>query len=562
MASNDDRENVTTCSFDTQGLSLGAARACLTKLLASQKPHDRQLAIEEIDKHLVIVETWMQNEGDMASTTQAEITELKILRNAALPIHTLPREILTYILLIRLDPLNWSIRVVTRFMSVCSSWKSLLENGWMFWPRLRSRYSPRLLELILSRNASGPLHVVCSKWDEEPAKSGFLKLAAKHSTRWFNLTFAGVVSNAVKEQLHAPTPNLTELNVCSSRLNVDYVTIDLSEGKTLHHLLLHGVGISWDTPRLRGLRSIQLNRVNHSPPSLSQLYTILASSPQLWYLRLSGIAQGSEAPADTQGAPSRPILLPALSTLSLRNIPEHFMSHLLTHIQAQACRCVVAADIPLSVASDLTFNNLIAPALQVSDGIRITWNGAAISISSEPRPEPKFNWISLIEETVGIDITICGGASLAGSKDGIQSLLGTVTAQAPSKLAVSFAPFFSESPIMTAPEFLRHLSSTKAIECKPQSDCQAVLQYLALEGREGSGFPCPELESLTVALRGDAEMELLRRILRARQTPYQFSSERAGSFARPLKRLYAQETVLNTLGTDGLLEGLETGCIF
>ncbi|KIO19989.1 hypothetical protein M407DRAFT_245974 [Tulasnella calospora MUT 4182] len=57
-------------------------------------------------------------------------------------------------------------------------------------------------------------------------------------------------------------------------------------------------------------------------------------------------------------------------------------------------------------------------------------------------------------------------------------------------------------------------------------------------------------------------MELLRRILRARQTPYQLSSERAESFARPLKRLYAQETVLNTLGTDGLLEGLETGCIF
>ncbi|KAG8940564.1 hypothetical protein FRC04_005202 [Tulasnella sp. 424] len=284
---------------------------------------------------------------------------------------------------------------------------------------------------------------------------------------------------------------------------------------------------------------------------------MLASSPELWYLSLSGFTEPSRAAADKLDLPSA-LPLPALSTLVLQTIPERFMVQLLTHIQAPVCSCIVAADIPFYAVTNPNFQNLITPALRISDGIRITSSGATLFIISQQRPQIILDWIDSVEETVGIQITIRRGASGAASKGDIQSVLKTVMVHAPSKLTVAFVPSSSALPIMTAPELLRLLPSTKEIGCYRLFACHDVLQYLVTDDGEGSGFPCPDLETLTLSPRDDTEVELLRNLLRLRQNLSQSSGQRAGWSVRPLKSLFAPQSVLDMLNLDGLLEELET----
>ncbi|KIO19990.1 hypothetical protein M407DRAFT_221762 [Tulasnella calospora MUT 4182] len=563
MAPDEDRENVAKSSFDAQStsrdMSLDAARACFTKLLDSRTPHDRQLAIEEIDKHVAIIEASMQSEGDSASTTQAKITELKVLRNAALPIHTLPREILSCIFLVCLEPITWRFKNITRLMSVCAVWKELLENASVFWPKLHSHYSPEMLELILSRNVSGPLRVICSKKEDVPTKLSLLERATKHSTRWCSLAFEGLMCDVAKEYIQVDTPNLTELYLFNSEGPWFHpVTLTLSEGKPFRHVVLHGVGIPWDTSRLRGLRSLQLSQMASNPPSLSQLRTVLASSPGLWYLRLSEVRDRYEYSPDAESTDSSSMLfLPELSSLVLQTLSERFMSHLLTHIQAPALRCLVAADIPFSVASDLTFNNLIAPALRISKGVSVSSSGASIFIYSSPRPQIPRAWIDVLEETVGIKIAMRRGASGVASKADVQSILNTVMAHTSSGLAAVFILGRSPSPIITPPEVLRLLPSANLIVCEQGVDCQEVMRFLITGDGEGFGLPCPQLESLRLSPEEDSEVELIRDFLRLH---HKNAQEKADTLVRPLKSLFLPQNILDRLEAERLLEGLEARC--
>ncbi|KAG8940563.1 hypothetical protein FRC04_005201 [Tulasnella sp. 424] len=552
--------SITRSHFDKQEnqaailLQLDAMRTTVTRLLASQKPQERRIALEEMDESLLLVEKWAHETGELTNTIQAEIAKMKVQRNAALPIHALPRELLTAIFLICLKPITWSIHDILRLMSVCSTWKRFLESSALFWPKLHSKYSLPIVELVLRRNPSGPLRVVSPDEEAASKKSDVLGLAAEYSTRWCAIAFKGVVSNTVKEQLQVPTPNLTELQVINYGLpQFPSITLNLSEGKKFHHVVLSGVTIPWDSSRLLGLRSLQLCKVTHNSPSLSQLHTVLVSSPELWYLRLSELTEPSDDAASILGPPPT-LFLPELSALVLYMIPEHFMVHLLTHIQAPVCSCIVAANIPFSITANSGFQTLITQALRVSNGVRITSSCASLFLASEQRPRVPINWAHSFKKTVGMDIKIRRGESGAAWKEDIQSVLNVVTVHAPSNLAVGFIPSSSALPITTASELLRLLPTTKAIRCYRLFDCHDVLQYLVVEDGSGPGFPCPDLETLMLRPKDDTEVELLRCLLRLRQ----LSSQKIDSSVRPLKRLSAPQSVLDMLNMDGLLEGLET----
>ncbi|KAG8911695.1 hypothetical protein FRC00_005988 [Tulasnella sp. 408] len=446
----------------------------------------------------------------------------------------------------------WRFQQITRFISVCTFWKELLENAAVFWPKLHSRYPPETLELILSRNVSGPLCVVCSEKEEARTKLDLLELAAKHSARWRSLTFEGVICSVVKEQLQLHTGSITELYVFNPESSSFHrVTLALAEGKPFRHVVLDGVEIAWDTSRLRGLRSLQLSRIAFDPPSLTQLRAVLTASPGLWYLRLFKVA---DVFAHHAGESSSMLFLAELSTLILQNLSERFMSHLLTHIQAPALRCVVAADIPFSIASDPAFTDLIAPALRISSGVTLSSSGASIFIYSDPTPRVARAWVDSTEEPVGIRIGMRRSGSGVTSKADAQSVLETVKAHAPSHLAVTFIPSRSAMTIIPAVEVLRLLPSTKMIVVDPDVNCQAIMKYLITEDGEAPGLPCPDLESLRLAPKEDAEVELVRTFLRLHQKNVQ---EKAGTLVRPLKRVLLPQDILDRLESDGLLEGLE-----
>ncbi|KAG9045678.1 hypothetical protein FS837_005862 [Tulasnella sp. UAMH 9824] len=441
---------------------------------------------------------------------------------------------------------------MTQFISVCTLWKELLESASVFWPKLHSAYPPETLEMILSRNVSAPLCVVCSEKEEARTKLDLLELAVKHSSRWRSLTFEGVICDVVKEQLKVHTGNITELYLFDSegwafRPNA----LSLAEGKPFRHVVLDGVTISWDSSRLRGLRSLQLSQITFNSPLLTQLRAVLTSSPGLWYLRLSKVAGLLELQGEDS---SSMIWLPELSTLILQSLPERFVSHILTHIRAPACRCVIATDIPFSIASDPAFTDLIASALRISSRVTLSSSGASIFVYSDPVPRGSRTWIESIEEPVGLKIGMRRSESGVTSKADAQSVLETVMAHAPSHLEVTFIRSRTAMITITAVEVLRNLPSTKAIVVEPDVDCQDIMEYLITGDGEAAGLSCPELESLRLTPKEDSEVELLQNFLRLHQKNVW---DRAGTLAWPLKRVILPQAILDRLEDDGLLEGLE-----
>ncbi|KAG9050169.1 hypothetical protein FS837_007283 [Tulasnella sp. UAMH 9824] len=450
----------------------------------------------------------------------------------------------------------WRFKQIARFISVCTFWKELLENASVFWPKLHSAYPPETLELIISRNVSAPLRVSCSAKEEARTKLDLLELATKHSTRWSSLKFEGVICDVVKEQLQTHTGNIAELCVLNTQSTVGgLVTLSIPDGRPIHHLALDGVKIPWDMSRLRGVRSLQLSRILWNPPSMTQLRMVLASSPGLQYLRLFKIGDLLEFHS---GDSSSMLFLPELSTLILQDLSERSISHLLTHIQAPACRCIIAADIPFSIASDPAFTDLIAPAFRTSSRMTLSSSGASIFIHSAPAPRVTLAWNRSMKEPVGINIRMRRNRSGVTSKEDVQSALqNTVVAHGPRSLAVTFIKSLSEVTIITAAEVLQLLPSTNAIAVKPDVDCQNIMTYLITGDGEASGFPCPDLEILNLTPKKDEEVELIKTFLRLHQKSVQ---ESAGAPVRPLKRLLLPQNILDILEIDGLLEGLEARC--
>ncbi|KAG8931062.1 hypothetical protein FRC00_000907 [Tulasnella sp. 408] len=438
----------------------------------------------------------------------------------------------------------WRFKQIARFISVCSLWKELLENASVFWPKLHSGHPPETLALILSRNVSAPLRISCSGKEEARTKLDLLELAAKHSTRWSSFKFEGFICDVVKEQIQAHTGNIAELYVLNSESTV---ALALPDGRPIHHLVLDGVRIPWDTSRLRGVRSLQLSRIVWNPPPMAQLRTILASSPGLWYLRLSKVADIFEFPS---GDSSSMLSLPELSTLILQDLSERFMSHLLTHIQAPACRCIVAADIPFSIVADPAFTDLIAPVLRTSSRMTVSSSGASIFIHSDPSPRVTLGWNRSMTEPVGIRTRMRRNKSGVTSKEDVQSVLNTVMAHGPRSLAVTFIQSLSEVTIITAAEVLQLLPATKAIVVKPNVNCQDIITYLITGDGEASGVPCPDLEILHMTPKED-EVELIKTFLRLHQKNVQ---ESGSALVRPLKLLLLPQNILDMLEVEGLLE--------
>ncbi|KAG8913910.1 hypothetical protein FRC01_004326 [Tulasnella sp. 417] len=242
----------------------------------------------------------------------------------------------------------------------------------------------------------------------------FMKMAAPLSERWKLLAFDGEMTDEMVELLQSPAPNLESLLVSSwDNIGVGFVTLELGEGRNIRCLDIDNIAVPWSSTRLRGLRAVQIQRLNGILPSLNELYAMLASSPELWWLQLSNwvsFDDGAALSSESLDIHIRPIAFSFLTTIVLHQIPTAVTQFLLSSIAAPACECAIVQEVPLSLLNNPTsagtFAGLINSALEVIPTFLLECRKdlGVISILSQPRTIKTYGWIDHVDERPGLDV--------------------------------------------------------------------------------------------------------------------------------------------------------------
>ncbi|KAG8925222.1 hypothetical protein FRC01_010476 [Tulasnella sp. 417] len=112
-------------------------------------------------------------------------------------------------------------------------------------------------------------------------------LVCAESQRWRSLTVAGWLSDRKQSQLlQVPAPRLININICDLHFGAARSIRLTPDGPPLRDVVLGYVALDWDCSRLRGLRTLRIQGLEDSQPTLLQLHTIISSSPELEVLAL------------------------------------------------------------------------------------------------------------------------------------------------------------------------------------------------------------------------------------------------------------------------------------
>ncbi|KAG8971062.1 hypothetical protein FRC05_011528 [Tulasnella sp. 425] len=449
------------------------------------------------------------------------------------PIQDLPAELFIQILLLSINRNTSSGEIykhVLHLTQVNKFWKTTVINCPSFWSRLVQYLPPETWDTVLKHNPEGPLEVTCMNYNNPNADlEGFLELAAPHSRRWSGMWFRGMLTDKVLAHMELPTPQMTELGICRSRgPESPERRIKLSDGAGLRYVDVDGMSLPWDTPRLAGLRVVQLSGIRDDIPTVSQLTAMLQASPQLWWLLLSYLGTKYDDESDTDSATSdgpstyrigprdwstfksrgTPIYLPYLSTMMLDHIPDDMKYGLLTSIEAPKCECLAVDSINISFiqSRNRIFSSLLAGPIHHSTRMSLLYSRATGYLcihSASGRSEIPNDWINYIEESPGFDIVINMGRANPGTAwASITDLLKAVGIKKPVDLKLvgrdgrDFPPdILGEWPFITG------------IETGDHYNAEEILQYIARpkprilnsDGEvENLVWCCPDLDKITL----------------------------------------------------------------
>lgn len=351
--------------------------------------------MQDIDGCLEIFEEFKQKISDGLLPKQAEIYRKKNFYN---PIHQLPVEIFTEILLLTVGQQDdWNGHHLQTLAQVSTLWRNTVRSTSLFWQHLSSEDSDQIQEHVLRANPTGPLKIICTA-DADLLDEPMLHLAIPHSSRWQSVLFSTSDSDAFPECLSAPTPRLSDLLVYLHSDEPDVQPqIILSEGRHLRNVDLDGVRICWDSDRLTRLEALSLQELRGSLPTISQLYTILSSSPQLWCLILSQWSLEDEPHVHDHSTGARDtqlISLPSLSNLRLMCIPPHISDFLLSVLDCPS-RLRVDVDDALTTSSSNFIPNILRSSLPNAPRVTLRFSArlGTVTVQTEPHVHPLNNWI-------------------------------------------------------------------------------------------------------------------------------------------------------------------------
>ena len=299
---------------------------------------------------------------------EESIRALKHRRNALAPISSLPTEVIAVILSIsrvfgaplvggKLDHLAW-----LRVTHVCHQWREIALNNPLFWSHIDfSDISLAGATEMLVRAKKAPLYLT-AKLTGHYHDVHFSAFKKELQSRVANICCLEISADAVFlrrtiKRLSSPAPRLESLSLftqASYLLAPSRATIPdtLFGGTTprLSFLLLYKCNISWKSPLLKGLRSLEIHKPSrHVRPSLAVWLDALDQMPQLKNLALylaSPIAP--PFPLDAK----RTITLPSLTSLVIYASAgecslalSHLVLPVLTKLRVEAKSVLAGSDV-------------------------------------------------------------------------------------------------------------------------------------------------------------------------------------------------------------------------
>ncbi|KAF8064216.1 hypothetical protein FPV67DRAFT_1398479, partial [Lyophyllum atratum] len=176
------------------------------------------------------------------------------------------------------------------FSQVCHRWRAISLNYSRLWQTIDVSSNPYLAKEFLARSRVAPIHIT-SEYDAPEYRlcaEDFKPHAGRIASLdiWFR-DYEEIIP--LVSGLASDIPSLTTFSLKNIRgLRAKLIHIQVPPLTHLRKLELHGVTIPWNSC-IGNLESLSLIGIRRLSPSLSQLHTILQSSPQLRYLSLQHI---------------------------------------------------------------------------------------------------------------------------------------------------------------------------------------------------------------------------------------------------------------------------------
>ncbi|KIO22530.1 hypothetical protein M407DRAFT_27929 [Tulasnella calospora MUT 4182] len=278
----------------------------------------------------------------VADTLRARAAQSLRDRNALLPVHQLPVEVLTDIpeeaVDGEFDPYLQRLKKLKQFSHVCHCWQKAIDGSPWLWARIQGNDSPRLVTEALMKSSNCLLEFsfftrLSSKPDNLAA---FLGKLDPHLDRLRSVEIS-FLSYQIPDGrfttiklLTTPQPSLERFFLCDESSQTDLSELALFAGQAprLKDLQLRGLRVNCRGALFGGLSSLSLSDV--TVPSLKDLLGTIGNCRYLLYLGLKHIWFQD---IETDPPPDR-ISLPVLQRLSLSDMHLTLTERFLRDIHA------------------------------------------------------------------------------------------------------------------------------------------------------------------------------------------------------------------------------------
>ncbi|KIO27665.1 hypothetical protein M407DRAFT_7178 [Tulasnella calospora MUT 4182] len=270
-------------------------------------------------------------------------------------IHDLPPELISAILLGSLvthrelctDPACRG--ELLYYLLTSKSWRRLIESCALFWTTVDFHDSARTITQTLELNPQGPLDLTCllPQWELASPNcaeqvEAFFKSLASVRHRWRKLDLHGPLTPTAIAIIQPAVAGMEECRL-KKTISLGFGALRVEgEDVRIKHLILYGVDFDWTSPGIAALESLTVDASHADIPPPEVLAGVLASLPNLQWLRLSVYGRTPSWPPEglpdyePQPHPLR-TLMPALTWLVFDGLPSRIFRFLLEIIDAPRC---------------------------------------------------------------------------------------------------------------------------------------------------------------------------------------------------------------------------------
>ncbi|KAG8981720.1 hypothetical protein FRB90_007059, partial [Tulasnella sp. 427] len=320
---------------------------------AKADPLDFSFTVDQHDEAIRLVEYTL---SELLKATGACVLDVQRVqefrlqlvqhRNALLPIHKLPQELLlviwgqvTYDAASEFHDGTWTLAQVSK------AWADVIVTSPGMWCDISSEFSQSRIEKALQKSSERLLYLSLITTDNNLSEK--FDMLLPHAPRWKELQLDTWLPEIILTMRVMDFPALEVLEMWPHWDNPSLAEPpNLLTFPKLHTLILHAVPLDWAEPLLPvGIRSLSIIDFEHGP-TFSQILALLSSVPFLEELELEEIVFGFQ----TLPAPEsqKPITMPRLRNVRLVQMARAALNTLLVSIQLPQCTRLVASPLDLT----------------------------------------------------------------------------------------------------------------------------------------------------------------------------------------------------------------------